>query len=119
MHNIGLLIKQKREELGMTQEELAHKVGYKSRVSINKIELQRDIPIKKLKPIADVLGIDIHVLVGLQDSSEGDSSYSSESATLVAKIRNDEELSDALQIYFSLPKDKKKYVCDLIKMLSN
>lgn len=53
MHNIGLLIKQKREELGLTQDELAKKVGYKSRASINKIELQRDIPIKKLKPIVN------------------------------------------------------------------
>lgn len=117
MHNIGLLIKQKREELGLTQEELAKKVGYKSRASINKIELQRDIPIKKLKPIADVLGIDIHVLVGLQNDIDDESPYAIDNAHMIAQIRNDYELTEALKIYFSLPKDKKKYVTDLIKML--
>ena len=34
----GERVKEKREELGMTQEELAGKLGYKSRASINKIE---------------------------------------------------------------------------------
>jgi transcriptional regulator with XRE-family HTH domain len=28
MHNIGQIIKEKREELGLTQEQLAHMVGY-------------------------------------------------------------------------------------------
>lgn len=37
--NIGERIKARREYLNITQEELAHKVGYKSRTSINKIEL--------------------------------------------------------------------------------
>ena len=35
---IGSRIKQRREFLNMSQEELALKVGYKSRSSINKIE---------------------------------------------------------------------------------
>lgn len=38
---IGNLIKQRRLELGMTQEELAHKLGYKSKSSINKEEAKR------------------------------------------------------------------------------
>ena len=36
---IGEKIKKRREELGYTQEELAKKMGYKSRSSINKIEV--------------------------------------------------------------------------------
>ena len=36
--DIGNRIEQKRTEKGMSQEELAAKVGYKSRSSINKIE---------------------------------------------------------------------------------
>lgn len=35
----GEKIKARREELGMTQEELAKKLGYRSRSTINKIEL--------------------------------------------------------------------------------
>ena len=36
---IGERIKARREALEMSQEELAHKIGYKSKTSINKIEL--------------------------------------------------------------------------------
>ena len=36
---VGNIIRQRRLELGMTQDELAHKLGYKSRSSINKIEM--------------------------------------------------------------------------------
>ena len=43
--DIGSRIKHKREELNMTQEELALKVGYKSKSSINKIEIDgRGLP---------------------------------------------------------------------------
>lgn len=35
---IGQRIKVRREELNMSQEELAKRIGYKSRSSINKIE---------------------------------------------------------------------------------
>lgn len=36
---VGNIIRQRRIELGMTQDELAQKLGYKSRSSINKIEM--------------------------------------------------------------------------------
>lgn len=52
---IGERIKLRREELKMTQEELANKCGYKSRSSINKIELSRDLPLNKVKLMADAL----------------------------------------------------------------
>jgi len=38
MKNIGAIIRDLREAKGMTQEELANKVGYTSRAAINKIE---------------------------------------------------------------------------------
>jgi len=64
MHNIGNLIRERRIALGLTQDELASRVGYKSGTSITRLENERDIPISKLKPIADALDIDIRVLVG-------------------------------------------------------
>ena len=38
MSAIGLMIKKRRKELGLTQEELATRLGYKSKSTINKIE---------------------------------------------------------------------------------
>ena len=53
---IGQRIQKRREELGMTQEELAHKIGYKSKSSINKIELDiQQLKQIKIKEIAEAL----------------------------------------------------------------
>lgn len=53
---IGDRIKQRRESLNMSQEELANKVGYKSRSSINKIELDgRGLPQSKIVAFAKAL----------------------------------------------------------------
>ncbi|WMJ78452.1 MULTISPECIES: helix-turn-helix domain-containing protein [unclassified Sedimentibacter] len=49
-------IKQRREELGYSQQELATKLGYKSRSTIAKIEGEdNDIPQSKIKIFADAL----------------------------------------------------------------
>lgn len=55
---IGNKIKQRRLELGMTQEELAKKCGYKSKATINKIENNiNDVNQSKLIRIADALDV--------------------------------------------------------------
>jgi len=68
--DIGERIKQRREYLEMSQEELALKVGYKSRSSINKIEKDgRGLPQKKIKAIAEALSTTPVFLMGWEDSS--------------------------------------------------
>lgn len=44
---IGDRIRKRREELGLTQEELAKKLGYASRSSVNKVENQESYQTKK------------------------------------------------------------------------
>lgn len=68
---IGERIRNRRLELNMTQEELAKKAGYKSRSSINKIELSRDLPLKKIAQVAAALDISPSVLTGWEDSVKG------------------------------------------------
>lgn len=66
---IGERIKRKREQLGMSQDELAQKLGYKSRSSINKMELGiQDVPQRKIKDISKILGVPIGYL--LEDDKE-------------------------------------------------
>ena len=56
MSTIGNRIRNRREELGLSQDELGKRLGYKSRSSINKIELdQRNLTQSKIKAIADAL----------------------------------------------------------------
>lgn len=64
---IGQRIKQRREQLGLTQDELAHKVGYASRSSINKIELSRDLPLRKVSKMASALDTSPSYLMGWTD----------------------------------------------------
>lgn len=61
-------IRARREELKMSQEELAKKLGYKSRSSINKIELgENDLPQSKIMAFAKALGTTPSYLMGWQD----------------------------------------------------
>lgn len=71
MMNIGQRIKQRREELGISQEELAKKAGYKSRSSINKIEVDgRGLPQSKIVLIARALKTTPTYLMGWETSTE-------------------------------------------------
>lgn len=72
MSTIGNNILRKRKELGMTQEELADRMGYKSKSSINKIELGiNDVPRSKIEKFAEVLGTTPARLMGLQSLKLG------------------------------------------------
>jgi transcriptional regulator with XRE-family HTH domain len=67
--NVGERIKQRRLELGLSQDELAKKVGYKSRSSINKIELSRDLPLRKVELMAKALDTTPGYLMGWSDET--------------------------------------------------
>ena len=73
---IGERIKNRRIELGLSQEELAKKVGYKSRSSINKIELSRSLPARKISLMARALETSEGYLMGWNESDIPDSSIS-------------------------------------------
>ena len=66
---IGERIKKRREELGMSQEELAQKAGYKSRSSINKIEVDgRGLPQSKISAIAKALDTTPAYIMGWEEN---------------------------------------------------
>lgn len=62
--NIGERIKQRRKELGYTQEELAIKCGYKGKSSINKIEKSVNLPHLKIEVLSKALECDPSYLMG-------------------------------------------------------
>lgn len=66
--NIGQRIKQQRENLGISQEELAQKLGYKSRSTINKIESGiNDITQSKVIEFANALKTTPAYLMGWEE----------------------------------------------------
>lgn len=63
-------IKSRRTELGLTVEELAHKMGYKDKSSISKIENGKaDIPQSKIAAFADALETTPAYLMGWEEQT--------------------------------------------------
>ena len=68
---LGEKVKLKREELNLSQEELAEKMNYKSKTSIHKIEVGiTDLPLSKVKELAAVLNTTPAYLMGWEDKKE-------------------------------------------------
>ena len=68
---LGEKVKLKREELNLSQEELAEKMNYKSKTSIHKIEVGiTDLPLSKVKELAAVLKTTSAYLMGWEDKKE-------------------------------------------------
>ena len=69
--SIGKRIKKRREELGYTQEQLAEKMGYKSKSTVNKIEAGiNDITQSKIVAFAKVLKTTSSYLMGWDNEDE-------------------------------------------------
>lgn len=64
-------IRLKREELNISQEELAIKIGNKDKSTISKIEKAGDnITMKNIKRIAEALGVSTQYLLGWEETSK-------------------------------------------------
>ena len=64
-------IKEKRESLGMSQDELAHRLGYTSRSTVSKIESGKvDLSQSRIKAFADALNTTPAYLMGWEDEEE-------------------------------------------------
>jgi transcriptional regulator with XRE-family HTH domain len=95
MSKIGDNIAIARKRAGLTQEELAARMGYKSKSTINKIELGvNDIPQSKIVKFAEVLGTTPAVLMGWV--SEETSKKNDLLTELVVKMRHDQNFLDTV-----------------------
>lgn len=85
-------IRNRRIELGLTQAELAKKIGYRSISTIAKIERGiNDIPQSKIKAFADALNTTPGELMGEVEPAPVPLSLTQQEETLVKKYR---QLSD-------------------------
>ena len=96
-------IRSRREELGISQDELAKRVGYKSRSSINKIEKgKNDITQSKIAEIAAALDTTPEYLMGWQNE---------------VKIVNAEE-AEIVDGYRGLSDEGKRLIFGMIRQLN-
>lgn len=98
-YGIGGKIKYYRQALNMTQEELATKVGYKSKSTIQKIEKGvNDIPQSKIIPFSQALNITPIDLLG---SDESVKEYEKEARYSVDFLMDELSAADHLQAALS------------------
>ena len=68
---IGIRIMERRQQLGLTQEELAFRMGYKTKSAINKIELGiNDVSQSKVVKFAEALHTSVAYLMGWDEEQE-------------------------------------------------
>lgn len=113
---IGEKIKQERIKRGMTQDELAHELGYKSRTSINKIETgKRDIPRSQIKQIAKILDVSPLLLLGFEDEKPANKTFEPSVDALCEDKISDRELTH-IKKYRTLDVYGKKLVDNVLDM---
>ena len=92
--SIGYRIRKRREELEMSQEELALRLGYKSRSSIAKIEKDgRELPQKKIASIAEVLRTSPSYIMGWEQAQQKNNSV----ADLVVRMKKDSDFFSVVE----------------------
>ena len=114
---IGERIREKRESLGMTQEELAIKLGYAGRSSVNKVENSKEVSMKKINMYAEALNTSVAYLMGWEET---DVIYTDENAGFlieVTKMSRDKKFVERITKYMSLMNDDKKSVDDMIDFM--
>ena len=88
--NIGKRIMERRQQLGLTQEELAFRMGYKTKSAINKIELGiNDVSQSKAVKFAKVLNTTIAYLSDWEEEKPTvqDDGLSEEKRELIEAIK--------------------------------
>lgn len=108
---IGQRIKIRREELNMSQDDLAKKVGYKSRSSINKIELDLySLKQSKIKAIADALETTPSYIMGWDEEAE--------EAKKAVLFTGGSLNAEIIKLFMGLTADQKKEALNYLRYLS-
>jgi len=114
MADIGKNIAKRRIELGLTQEELAKRMGYKSKTSINKIEKGiNDIPQTKIVKFAEVLRTSPASLMGWLEMEKKNNAI----ADIVIRLRADEDFLYLVESLGKLDAEKLNAFKQLVSTL--
>lgn len=109
MPDIGKRIKEKREYLGITQEELAQKLGYKNKSTIAKIENgTNDIVQSKVIEFAKALETSVAYLMGWEDN------LTKTNTDLIVDMLSDKDLADHVAKLNILSKEHQQTIFDNI-----
>ncbi len=109
---VGERIKKARQEKGISQTELAERLGYKSRSSINKIEVEgRDIPRSMIVKFAQALGVTPAYLMGWENESDNTEPTVSETYNLILKVFG-KQTAELIHLFNSFNDEGKEKLLD-------
>lgn len=105
-NTFGERIKKLRLDLGLTQEEVAAAVGYKSRSSINKVEIGfNEVSQSRVMMFARALRTNPAYLIGLSDDPSS-----------ISVLENDKFCrQELLELYESLPRHAREDLIDKVR----
>ena len=120
---IGDRIKERREFLKMSQDDLAKKLGYKSRSSINKIERDASgLPQSKIVAIAKALNTTPAYIMGW-DSDKSETSKKIDAATdVLIRMETDKLYCELVMLLYKMDTDRLlavKAMLDSLKLFSS
>lgn len=117
--SIGERIKARRLELNMTQEELALRMGYKSKTTINKIELGiNDIPLSKVEEFAKALSTTKAYLMEWDDSDAQSYYLDPGAAQMAQELYDRPEMRVLFDASRKASKEDIEQVANLLEKLS-
>ena len=106
-------VRWRREELGLTQDELAKRMGYKSRVSINKIENGRPVSQKIIVRLADALNVSVPYLMGWDEKPAADLQ---DMGALAAQVIADPDAMEMVRQYMTMDESDRQAVRDFMAL---
>ncbi|MEP5153170.1 helix-turn-helix transcriptional regulator [Planktotalea sp.] len=116
--HVGKRIRHRRWLVGVTQQQLAEKVGIKFQ-QIQKYETGANrVSASRLWDIAEALEADVSFFFAGMDQVE-DLPTESEASAVPSDILNDKEALDLVRSYYSIPEEQRRRLFDLARVLSN
>ena len=120
---IGDRIKERREYLKMSQDDLAKKLGYKSRSSINKIERDASgLPQSKIVAIANALNTTPAYIMGWESDKPETSKKIDAATDVLIRMETDKLYCELVMLLYKMDTDRLlavKAMLDSLKLFSS
>ena len=116
---VGERIRKRREQLGITQEELAKRVGYTSTSSVAKVEANANGMVQsKLLAFAKALQTTPSYLLGWEDEDQINTTKKNDILSdIILQATVDNELLELIQLLSQVPLEQREAVKSILSAL--
>lgn len=118
--HVGKRIRQRRWLIGMTQQQLAEKVGIKFQ-QIQKYETGANrVSASRLWDISDALDVNMTFFFdGLAQDTHDANGAPAQGANVPADLAEDKEAMDLVRSYYAIPENQRRRLFELARVLSD